>query len=311
MKKSILLSLAATFFLFADDYVPLSKITQDKQLEYNFITLDNTVIQASDVETQSTVYEDGYESVENIPVVKPQEVQIINKPKIQEVVKPQVVKEIPNKDKLILNDEVKYTPKKAELITNDMNKTDVQLKKDVFFTAALTYSPITAEISDSSVSLSNKSNVFIPEGQVQINKHKFVAEYFKSENDFAGPTTSVNVDTQWFKSGYRYNIENANVGADINYIKMESDLNTTEDEVFPSVEIDFSHNVDIVEFTYGAGIGTNSNIDYAYDYFLDVGIKPTQFSEASLIAGYKNRTFKDQDAKYEFSGPYIGVKSTF
>ena len=139
-----------------------------------------------------------------------------------------------------------------------------------------------------------------------------VVKYFTSEDEFSGVNTGV-IDTklQWFKLGYRYNIDDLSIGADMNYVTL--DVNETEDynELYPSLELEFNHDIENIELSYGAGYGKNNNIDYSYDYFLSAGIKPYALSEASLVAGYKNRTIKDSDTKLEFSGPFIGVNSTF
>ncbi len=316
MKKAILLGLVTSSFLFANDYLPLSKISKDKKLEYNFITLDNTIIQASEINTKSSITSDGYETVQEADIVIPQKVEekvqvkvkkkiaqkVIVEPEIkQEKIKPKKT-ELPKQSNLILKDEVKLNPE----------KTNVQLQRDLFFTAKITFSPVTADLSGFGTSLSDKSNVFIPEARIDINDHSFTAEYFTSKNEFSGiNTTTIETQIQWFKGGYRYNIDNLSIGADLNYAVL--DVNSEEDynELYPSLEIDMNHNIDNISLNYGAGFGKNNNIDYSYDYFLNVGIKPYALSEASLVAGYKNRTIKDEDTKLEFSGPYLGVSSTF
>lgn len=297
MKKAVLLGLLTSSFLFSDDYLPLSELSKDKQYEYNFITLGNTVIDAKEVNTQSTPIPDGYKSVDKIVQEVPKEENTII---VEEVKKTNEIK-LPKQNDLILKDEVKLTPNK-----------EVELQRDVFFSAQLTFSPITTDLSGSGMSLSSKSNTIIPEIKLDIKDSSIVAEYFTSEDKFSGVNTGViNTKLQWFKLGYRYNIDDLSIGADMNYVTL--DVNETEDynELYPSLELEFNHDIENIELSYGAGYGKNNNIDYSYDYFLSAGIKPYALSEASLVAGYKNRTIKDSDTKLEFSGPFIGVNSTF
>jgi hypothetical protein len=162
-------------------------------------------------------------------------------------------------------------------------------------------------VSGSGLKLSNDTNGFVPEVELEINNHKIVAEYFKAENNFVGS----DMETTIYKLGYRYKYLNANIGSDINYLELEGLTASTDEEIYPSFEIDFNHKIDNIDLSYGFGIGKNNNIEYAYDYFFNAGIKPYALSDASLVAGYKNRTVKEDDTKVEFKGPYIGVRSTF
>ena len=312
MKKAILFCILAIVLNASDDYIPLSKISDDKKLEYNFVTLDNTIIEAKDLDTKA-ITDDGYSSIPVVEEIKykapeikktKENKQIINNEIKQKVliekIEPETIKQ-----NVILKDEINISNIKKEQILVNTKDDETQSNSKFKFSAQITYSPITTTISGSGISLSNKTNGFVPEIQLQKGNHKAVAEYFKVENDFLG----ANVETTIYKLGYRYVYENANVGVDANYAVFDD--GTSDEEFYPSLEIDFSHNIDNIELSYGAGIGKNNNIDYAYDYFFNAGIKPYALSEASLVAGYKNRTIKDNDSKLEFKGPYIGVKSSF
>lgn len=292
MKRILVLSLITSALLAQDEYLPLSKISDDKKMEYNFITLDKN-IDAKNIEPK-VIKEEKNEIVEPLKEEKTQ---------LEKIAEEAIV--IEKKD-LILKKEIKKENSPKNIVSNKdtINKSilNKQTQREVFFSAQITYSPISSKISASGISSSDDSNAFIPELELQINKHKIGAEYFKNENNYA--------DISLIKLGYKYEYENTNIGADLNYLKVKTSLDS-QNEIYPSFEVDFNHNIENIKLSYGAGFGKNSDIDYAYDYFINAGIKPYVLSEASFIAGYKARGFKMNDTKFDFKGPFIGVKSSF
>lgn len=300
MKKSILLTFLATSLFANGDYLPLSKITEKQKLEYNFITLDNN-IQAQEVNTKSTIQKDEIVPSGEIP---------------QKISTDLNTNKIIKKDELILKDEVKIETKKPILVenTNYVKEEELNLdeKETTTFTAQVAFSPITSEISGSGISLSDDSNAFIPQVEIGIDKHRIVAEYFQVKNNYVG----ISFDNTIAKLGYRYALDNLNIGGDVNYSKLELSLEGDDfyqEDFYPSFEMDYNQNIENIQLTYGVGVGAGDDIKYSLNYFINAGIKPYALSDASLVVGYKARTLKyDEDnIKLDFKGPYIGVKSSF
>ena len=170
----------------------------------------------------------------------------------------------------------------------------------------MTYSPLTADYSSSLGSSSDKSNSIEPSGFISFGDHKIEASYFKSENEFS----SINTETTWYKLSYKYNYENVNIGLGVNHINFDRIVNEKK-EIFPSFEVDFKNSSGLMDLEYGASLGKNENIDYAYEYFINLNIKPYDNSNQSLVLGYKNRTIEENDEKIEFTGPFIGINTVF
>lgn len=260
----LLLSIGASLFA-SSDYVPFSKFSKDKQIEYNFVKVEKNTNE------------------------KVQTVKEIKKTEIKKPITRNNVKTVEKNIKPTLIEETKY-------------------KQNILYSAKLTYSPLNIDHSTSTTSSSSKSNSFEPSATLNYGDHKLEGSYFKSESD----ASIASIDTTWYKLAYKYNYKNASAGIAANYLVIDK-ASSEEKEIFPSLEVDFKNTSDFLELQYGASLGKNSNIDYVYEYFLNVDIKPTIDSSSSVVVGYKNKTvqFEENDEKFEFTGPYIGINSKF
>lgn len=321
MKKTIFLLLISTgLFASSEGYVPFSDFSNNQKLEYNFEKVDK-------IESFKKVYK----KVEKIKEIKVPEVtkRIVEKditkdidtikkvikeetPKIKiekkelpkkEIVKPISVKKI---QKTIITNTPKIDIKKSTPKVSLKNKIK-KSKEDLTLSLEVVYSPLSVSYSKASTNESNKSNSFEPKAELSYGKHKASAKYFKSENSFS----TTNLETTWYKLGYKYNYKNANIGIDANHLVVEQNSNEKK-ESFPSLEVDFKNSVENIDLSYGASLGKNDNVD-SYEYFVNVGIKPISTDNTSLLVGYKNRTVKieESDEKLEFKGPFIGVNTSF
>lgn len=271
----LLLSIGASLYA-GSEYVPFSKFSQTEQVEYNFKKAE---IKAD-------------EKIEQVKQIKKVSIRNYKKPTQTNIIKKEEIRK-PIAQKITKSKEV-------------VKKT--KYKQDILYSARLTYSPLTAEHSTATTSDSNKSNSIEPSGSVSFGDHKVEASYFKSENDF----NSSSIDTSWYKLAYKYNYENVNVGVAANHLVIDKNSGE-EKESFPSLEIDFKNNSEFIDFEYGASVGKNDNIDYSYEYFFNVNVKPSSHSDESLVVGYRNRTvqLEANDEKLEFTGPFIGINTKF
>jgi len=222
-------------------------------------------------------------------------VEIINNKKIEQV---KQIKKIEIKKPIV----IQTKQEKEKVVQRTM------YKQDILYSARLTYSPLSAEYSNSTISDSSKSNSIEPSGSVSFGKHKIEASYFNSENNF----NSSNVETTLYKLAYKHKYKNVNIGLAANHLLIDSDTNK-EKETFPSLEVDFKNSSEFIDLEYGASIGKNDSVDYSYEYFFNVNVKPSVNSDESLVIGYKNRTIqlKENDEKLEFTGPFIGINTKF
>jgi len=281
MNKVLLLTCTLSIGLLASsDYIPFSEFSKEQKVEYKFETLKKEVItpKKTQVVKKQSVYK---KPVENI-VIKKEEI-LQNSPKLVE-------------NKII---------EKKQYLNHKKDKNPMVLN----FRLNGIVSSLTSEYSNSSSKSSKKKAVFEPTFEVSSSKHTLGASYLKVDNDF----TSTKLETTWYKVFYKYKYHNANLALIANHLTLDKTASETS-ELFPSFGIDFANNVDILDLSYGATVGKGSDIDYSYEYFFNIGLKPYDFNKASFVLGYKNRTVKvtnNSDDKIEFRGPFIGINSTF
>lgn len=243
--------------------------------------------------TQSEQIEHNFKKVEvnntkNIEIAKPIVPRVTKKVKTNDVVKEKILHTNKNQIK-----KQKHTKKTV-------------YKQDILYSARLTYSPLTANYSSSLLDTSDTSNSVEPSGSVSFGNHKIEANYFKSENEFS----SNKAETTWYKLAYKYNYENVNIGFGANHVSIDRNNNDIK-ETFPSLEIDFKNSSGLLDLEYGASLGKNKNIDYSYEYFINLNIKPYENSNLALVLGYKNRTIEKDNEKIEFTTPLIGINTVF
>lgn len=277
----LLLSIGASLFA-SSDYVPFSKFSKEKQVEYNFVK----------VEKKSN------EKIQEVKKIKKTQIRNYKKPNEANLIKKTQLR------KPVIQDTIK--PKTNNIKSAQLEAT--KYKQNILYTAKLTYSPLNVEHSTTTTSSTNKSNSFEPSASINYGNHKLEGSYFKSESD----ASVADIDTTWYKLAYKYNYKNASAGIAANHLIIDKTVSQKK-ETFPSLEIDFKNSSEYLALQYGASIGKNSNIDYAYEYFFNVDIKPSIDSSASVVVGYKNRTvqFENNDEKFEFTGPYLGINTKF
>ena len=302
MKKTIVFSCLSLFLYAQDDYVPLSGLSDAKKIEYNFVETKKKVQSIDKEEYKALKIEDNkYETVSEIKEVEIKEDIIENNKNIEKI------EELKENKNIINNNLVKEY--KNSNILQDSKKTENNLN-NIQFSAQVIYSPLSANASSSITNQSKKSNVIVPQIEFKINEHKLNAEYFYVKNKFL----SGDFETTLYKFGYKYNYLNANLGLNLNYLEVDSNVFLTGEELYPSIEMDFFYNIENIKLAYGLGVGTGSDVNYSIDYFLSAEIKPYSLSDAAFVAGYINKTIQfddDFDLKIEYKGPYIGVRSVF
>lgn len=243
--------------------------------------------------TQSEQIEYNFKKIEvnntkNIEITKPIVPKVSEKVKTNDVVKEKILHK--NKNQV----------EKQKVVQKTI------YNQDILYSARLTYSPLTADYSSSLGNTTDSSNSVEPSGSVSFNSHKIEANYFKSENEFSFNKA----ETTWYKLSYKYNYENVNIGIGANHVSIDRNNNDIK-ETFPSLEIDFKNSSGLMELQYGASLGKNKNIEYAYEYFINLNLKPYNDSNLALVLGYKNRTIEKDNEKIEFATPLIGINTVF
>lgn len=301
MKKIVTLSYLA-ISLFADgDYIPLSKLSDDKKIEYNF--MDAKKNPKEKIKKEEEFH--PVKSIENSEIKK--EIVQEKTEKIQEnntPVNKDFVKEY-KKDN-ILQDEKKYSQN--------------SFSKDFSITPKITDTFLTSDIHETEkVHPEDKENVFVPEISIRYKEHTIKAEILDSESRYSNVLvvgSDLVTKVKWFKLYYLYNYENINLGLAYNnykadFIVVDYNVNYKTYEEFPTLEFSGKNEENQFEVNYGASYGQNNYIDYVYEYYVNLGYKIFRNDIFNINAGYRNRTIDYNDRKYQYSGPTLSLSSTF
>lgn len=301
MKKIVTLSYLA-ISLFADgDYIPLSKLSDDKKIEYNF--MDAKKNPKEKIKKEEEFH--PVKSIENSEIKK--EIVQEKTEKIQEnntPVNKDFVKEY-KKDN-ILQDEKKYSQN--------------SFSKDFSITPKITDTFLTSDIHETEkVHPEDKENVFVPEISIRYKEHTIKAEILDSESRYSNVLvvgSDLVTKVKWFKLYYLYNYENINLGLAYNnykadFIVVDYNVNYKTYEEFPTLEFSGKNEENQFEVNYGASYGQNNYIDYVYEYYVNLGYKIFRNDIFNINAGYRNRTIDYNDRKYQYSGPTLSFSSTF
>lgn len=73
MKKVVIISLLAQILWGSDDYLPVSKLTDEKKYEYGFLNKEN---QKEIVKAKNNINDDGYEPIKEIKVDVQEEIKV-------------------------------------------------------------------------------------------------------------------------------------------------------------------------------------------------------------------------------------------
>lgn len=289
MKKVILSVCLSSSFVFAQsvDYVPFSKISENKKKEYNFVNSQKK---------KESIVKTTKEVKKTVPIKR----ETIEQPVRKIVKKKNRIRVVPKKKMPITKKVVARTqmnPKEKEQETTSYNRA-------ILLSAEAEVSFFTADYSSNTLNGSNTNLTISPKFELIDNKHKVKLQYFQASDDIS----NVDINTKWYKLGYRYNYKNSNIGFDINRITLSrSNLK----EFLPSLEVDMQNKLNQFVLNYGGSIGTNGDVD-TYEYFLNIGYeKKFDLNNTSFNLGYKNKTIKTDNAELDYTGPFISVKTVF
>lgn len=306
MKKIFILACLSLVMFANDDYVPLSSFSDNQKADYNFI--NNSIIDAQELKTDLT--DDGYESVKQStePVVKSN--KIVVEEDVKEVIKKEEIVKEYKKDN-ILQDTKIY---KEEKVAKKTQNSDFSVSPKIDFMYAQT------DIGGTSGDMySDKRVAVIPEISVSYKQHILKIESFNTKSNFIDAdnfNSDLETKVKWHKLNYLYQYQNTNVGvaynnytADFNIINTNTKLQDKEE--FPSLEVNFKNEDNKLLALYGGSLGKNNNIDYSYEYYLNLGYKILKNNDLILSAGYKNKTIEYSDLRYKYQGPMISLGGTF
>lgn len=303
MKKFFILSFLSLFMFANEDYVPLSSFSDNQKADYNFI--NNSIIDATDLKTDAT--DDGYESVKE--VVEPIKT---NKTVIEE----------DNKD-IIKKEEIVKEYKKDNILQDTKKETKISKQeqiKDFTVSPKIDFMYAQTDIGGTNGDMySDKRVAVIPEISVSYKQHILKIESFNTKSNFIDAdnfNSDLETKVKWHKLNYLYQYQNTNVGlaynnytADFNIVNTNTKLQDKEE--FPSLEVNFKNEDNKLLALYGGSLGKNNNIDYSYEYYLNLGYKILKNDDLVLSAGYKNKTIEYSDLRYKYQGPMISLGGTF
>lgn len=303
MKKFFILSCLSLFMFANEDYVPLSSFSDNQKADYNFI--NNSIIDATDLKTDAT--DDGYESVKE--VVEPMKT---NKTVIEE----------DNKD-IIKKEEIVKEYKKDNILQDTKKETKISKQeqiKDFTVSPKIDFMYAQTDIGGTNGDMySDKRVAVIPEISVSYKQHILKIESFNTKSNFIDANnfnSDLETKVKWHKLNYLYQYQNTKVGlaynnytADFNIVNTNTKLQDKEE--FPSLEVNFKNEDNKLLALYGGSLGKNNNIDYSYEYYLNLGYKILKNDDLVLSAGYKNKTIEYSDLRYKYQGPMISLGGTF
>lgn len=300
MVKILFIPLLVISLFANDEYLPLSEISKNKKIEYNFITNNKIENRYNDYKSVDIMSKKKFT---NRKAYK----KITNERKKPRVYKQKIVKRDIEKKNLILQDTKNEMDYKNDFATNINGK-------NISVIAQLTYESVSSKLDNKKF---DSSNTYLPKLYVNINEHTIIGEYFKNSN-------SINfndIDVLIYTLGYRYNMQinkkfKISLGLDQEYLNLDNSNDKSDySEYFPNLAFDLDYNIlDIFNLSYGNSIGANGgDIKYAYKYYLNIETSPNLFNNRiAFMTGYKHRTIKFKETnKLELFGPYVGLKVFF
>lgn len=287
MKKIIIISSLVLYLFASDDYVPLSNLSQEKKVEYNFINKKTEI---------NTAGNNEYEKIKNI-----------NKNDNIQTFKDEIIEEKQELSKPINNEFVKEY-KKDNILKDEKKVSQSNFSKDFSITPKILYMNIATDIEKQSV---EKTHEVVPEILFTYKNHNLKFDYLNVDLKYQN---ILELDTKWYRLAYLYSFYNANIGLAYNYLDINYSLlgiNAKDNQKFATFEAHLKNSKDNFIVEYGGFYGKNNDIKNAYEYYLTLGYKI--FSNDNLIfnAGYKNRIVENSDIKIEYKGPIVGISSKF
>ena len=245
MKKIVILSCLGFSLFAAGDYVPLSELSDDEKVGYNF-TDKKDIIKPVESKNYTSV------SKKNNEIIQPVENNKI-KEKIKDVHKVEVSE--PNTD--LAEKENIIEEFKKENILQDVSKENKILKadnRDFSITPKISYSFLKSDIyMVEKVSVVEERGVLIPEVAISYKNHTLKAQRMSAKAYFEGVLIDggdLSTDSSWDKLSYLYKYQNVNVGLGYNVYKLKNDfifneydltINGKEKERFASLEVHFKN----------------------------------------------------------------------
>ena len=301
MKKIVTLFYLA-ISLFADgDYIPLSKLSDEKKIEYNFMD-------AKKSPKEIIKKEEEFQPVK----------QIENNEIKKEIVQEKIEKNQENNT--AINKDFIKEYKKDNILQDEKKYSQNTFSKDFSIMGKITDTFLTSDIHETEkVHPEDKENVLVPEISVKYKEHTIKAEILDSESRYSNVLvvgSDLVTKVKWFKLYYLYNYENINLGLAYNnykadFIVVDYNVNYKTHEEFPTLEFSGKNEENKFEVNYGASYGQNNYIDYAYEYYVNLGYKIFRNDIFNINAGYRNRTIDYDNVKYQYSGPTLSLSSTF
>ena len=298
MKKIVTLSYLA-ISLFADgDYIPLSKLSDAKKIEYNFM--------------------DAKKSPKEI-IKKEEEFQPVKQIENSEI-KTEIVQEKIQENNTPINKDFVKEYKKDNILQDEKKYSQNSFNKDFSITAEITDTYLTSDIFHTGkIRPVDRNNVFIPEISLSYKEHTLKAEILDSKSYFRNVLivdSDLETKVKWYKLYYLYNYENINLGLAYNNYKADFNivsynLNYKTEEEFPTLELHMKNEENRLQVNYGGSYGQSGDIDYAYEYYLTLGYKLLSKDILNIRAGYRNRTIDYDDLIYQYKGPTLSLISTF
>lgn len=321
MKKVIIISLLAQILWGSDDYLPVSKLTDEKKYEYGFLNKEN---QKEIVKAKNNINDDGYEPIKEIKVDVQEEIKV-EKTELPKRVVEEKKLEIKEKDykKETVNKEFVADYKKENILKDSKVKNESSFASDFSVSPKVTYSFLKSDVFITDrVSVVEERGVLIPEIALSYKNHTLKAEKMDSKAYFEKVLIGggdLSTDSSWNKLSYLYKYRNANIGLAYNSFELKGnfifdqlgfDYYDEDKEEFPSLEAHFKNEENNLQSEYGVSYGKNDNLDYAYEYYVNLGYKLLN-DNLVLSAGYKNKTIEIDTVRFQYKGPTLTLGSTF
>ncbi|MFK2821925.1 hypothetical protein [Arcobacter sp. YIC-80] len=278
--KKLLLFTITPFICFAqmDDYMPLSKFSNEKKIEYNFV----------EKKQKQKKVKPLIKKVKPFIKKEKNEQKVLLSPMKKEV---EVIKVREN----ILNDEVKQEDILEEKNSITIDNTIVEVRFE--------YSPIDIDISNATTSLSENANAFSPILSYQNNKNKFTFEFFMTDKKF---------ETKLYKLNYKRIFDKLQLGVGLNRYELTANSQKAKENYF-DIQANYRNEIQAINnlwFDVEGSIGTGDKID-ALEYKFTLGYQNNQFKESSYILGYKGKEFESDGIDMSYKGPFIGIQTQF
>jgi hypothetical protein len=297
MKKIVLLASICAGLYASNEYVPFSEFSQNQKIKYNF------------------------EKVENI--IKKE--QVVKKPIIRNYKKAtesNIIKKIEIRTEIKQKEEMVKEYKNENILKNEIKVNESSFGNNFSITPKLTYSYIKHDgYVSGKVGLVDYKNLLSPEVSIEYNNHILKLEgmrtnaYFKKVLIGGG---DLSTKTSWYKLNYLYKYQNAKIGLAYNIyntrwngILNNQYFSAQEKQKFASLELHLKNEENKIQAEYGLSYGKNSEVDYAYEYYLNLGYKIFNDDRLIISAGYKDRSIETGSLKFEYKGPTISLTSTF